>query len=107
MRGEGGACLPCAPAVGSAQHPSTSPSGDSIDLLGATRSLVGATGDDDGPHATEVVESPAAAYDSAAKPAAATDDMAAATDVTAEPTIAAGGVSGTAALTAGPGDVTA
>ena len=101
VRGEGSACLPCAPAVGSAQHPSTSPSGGSIDLF--------ARGDDDGPPATEVVESPAAAYDSAAKPAAATDDTAAATDVTAEPTIAAGDVTGdaTAALTAAPGDVTA
>ena len=101
MRGEGSACLPCAPAVGSAQHPSTSPSGGSIDLF--------ARGDDDGPPATEVVESPAAAYDSAAKPAAATDDTAAATDVTAEPAIAAGDVTGdaTAALTAAPGDVTA
>ena len=101
VRGEGSACLPCAPAVGSAQHPSTSPSGGSIDLF--------ARGDDDGPPATEVVESPAAAYDSAAKPAAATDDTAAATDVTAEPAIAAGDVTGdaTAALTAAPGDVTA
>ena len=86
--------MPCAPAVGSAQHPSTSPSGGSIDLF--------ARGDDDGPPATEVVESPAAAYDSAAKPAAATDDTAAATDATAEPAIAAGDVTGgaTAALTA-------
>ena len=109
VRGEGSACLPCAPAVGSAQHPSTSLRGDSIDLFGATRPLGGAAGDDDGPHATEVVESPAAAYDSAAKPAAATDDTAAATDVTAEPAIAAGDVTGdaTAALTAAPGDVTA